>query len=246
MTIPYDDIVKYCKEQSPNEACGIVIIFKGRYKWIPCENVSTNKTNEFAISPVDFAKAEDMGEIVAIVHSHPASSSAPSKADLYSHKQQSIDWLIIGLEKDTPEFSWLRYSTEKATALPLYGREYIWHITDCGSFIRDFYKQEFNVDLPDFYRPEKFWEKGLEIYLDCYEKAGFYEIPMKELRYGDVILMSLGSEITTHGAVYLEDNKIAHHLNNRLSCRDVYGKFYIDRTTKCLRYKDKLTRVAEG
>ena len=234
ITFPYEEIIEYCKSESPKEACGIVILFKGGYKWIPCNNISTNPTNEFAIAPEDFANAEDMGEIVAIVHSHPNGSSTPSPNDVFCQKQHGVDWLIIGLKTEN-DIYWLKSEQKE---IPLYGRKYIWHVQDCGSFIQDFYKQEFNINLPDFYRPEKFWEKGLEIYLDAYEKAGFYEIEMKELEYGDVILFALGTNITTHGAVYIGDNKIAHHLNGRLSCRDVLGKYYLDRATKFLRHKD--------
>lgn len=239
-TFPYEEIFEYCKQEKPNEACGLVVLFKGRYKWIPCENVSARKTQEFAISPLSFAEAEDFGEVVAVVHSHPYGPNTPSGADKECQKMNGIDWLIVGLEDvDNPSIYWLRNEQKKP---PLYGRKYVWHVTDCGSFIRDFYKEEFGIDLPDFYRPEKFWEQGMEIYLDCYKEAGFYEIEMKDLKYGDLVLMALGTSITTHGAVYIENNRIAHHLNDRLSCRDVYGKFYVDRTTKCLRYKDALSR----
>lgn len=236
-TFPYEEIFEHCKQEKPNEACGIVVLFKGRYKWIPCENISQRPTTEFAISPLAFANAEDFGDIVAIVHSHPYGPSNPSGADIDCQKQQGIDWLIVSLDNTEPSIYWLKSEKKEQ---PLYGRKYVWHVQDCGSFIQDFYKQEFNITIPDFYRPERFWERGLEIYLDCYREAGFHEIEMKDLRYGDLVLMALGTSITTHGAVYIGNNKIAHHLNDRLSCRDVYGKYYMDRTTKCLRYKDEL------
>ena len=236
MDFPYDEITEHCKAEYPNEACGLIVIFKGRYKYVPCKNVSNTPEEDFIIPTFDYAYAEDLGEIVAIVHSHPKGSSKPSQTDIASQKAHGIDWLIIGLNNNSMvDMEWLKGERQEA---PLYGRNYTWHINDCGSFIRDFYKQEFNIDVPDFYRPEKFWEQGLEIYLEAYSKAGFYDITFNELEYGDVILFALGTHITTHGAVYIGDNKIAHHLLGRLSCRDVLGKYYLDRATRFLRHKD--------
>lgn len=233
---PYEQIINYCKEQKPKEACGIVIVVKGAYKFIPCRNIADNSTRDFAIAPADFANAEDNGEVVTIVHSHPSRDASPSPTDIAMQKHQGIDWLIVGLggaiESET---CWLKSEKKE---VPLYGRKYIWHVYDCGSFIRDFYWQEFNIELPDFYRPEKFWEQGLELYLDNYAAAGFTEISFEELKYGDLVVMALGTHITTHGAVYIGDNKIAHHLNGRLSCKDVFGRYYQARTTRYLRHKD--------
>jgi len=234
---PYEQIIEHCKTEAPKEACGLVIVLRGRYKYIPCENIAGDDADsEFAISPLDFAKAEDLGEIIAIVHSHPDRDASAGPTDIVSQKAHGIDWLIVGLNNgNSVDILWVKGDKQ---VLPLYGRPYTWQVNDCGSFIRDFYSQEFNIELPDFYRPEKFWEKGLEIYLDVCEKAGFHRITLQELEYGDVILFALGSSITTHGAIYVGDNKIAHHLNGRLSCRDVLGKFYLDRVTRFLRHKD--------
>lgn len=236
---PYEEIIEHSKQESPREACGLVIILKGRYKYIPCTNAASPSSinDEFVISTKDYSAAEDMGEIVTIIHSHPLRDSSAGVSDIASQQKWGIDWLIVGLNGGASvDMSWLRGDKK---VLPLYGRTYTWHVNDCGSFIRDFYKQEFNIDIPDFYRPEKFWEKGLEIYLDSYEKAGFHTIPFSDLKYGDVILFALGTHITTHGAVYIGDNQIAHHYRGRLSCRDVLGKYYIDRATRFLRHKDR-------
>lgn len=237
MDFPYDTIIEHCKAEYPKEACGLVVIFKGRYKYIPCKNVSNTPEQDFAIPTSDYAYAEELGEIVAIVHSHPTRDSSAGPTDMESQRVHGIDWLIIGMNNnESIDMCWIK---GEKVVLPLYGRTYMWHVNDCGSFIRDFYRQEFNIELPDFYRPEKFWEQGLEIYLDAYEKAGFHEIEFKDLEYGDVILFALGTTITTHGAVYIGDNKIAHHLLGRLSCRDVLGKYYLDRATRFLRHKDR-------
>ena len=234
---PYEQIVEHCKSEYPKEACGLVIIYRGRYRYIPCKNIAGElATDEFCISTKDYSDAEDLGEVAAIVHSHPTRGASAGPTDIKSQARHGVDWLIVGLNSLTStDFYWLKGEKKKTE---LYGRGYVWQIADCGTFIRDFYTQEFGIDIPDFYRPPKFWEQGIELYLNSYEEAGFYPIEFKELEYGDVILFALGSSITTHGAVYIGDNKIAHHLSGRLSCKDVLGSYYLDRATKFIRHRD--------
>ena len=57
-----------------------------------------------------------------------------------------------------------------------------------------------------------------------------------EMREGDVLLMIIGANVPNHGAVYVGDNAIEHHLYGRLSSREVYGQFYRERTTHVLRF----------
>ena len=49
-------------------------------------------------------------------------------------------------------------------------------------------------------------------------------------------LMTIGANVPNHGAVYVGDNIIEHHLYGRLSSREVYGQFYRERTTHVLRF----------
>lgn len=234
----YQDILKHLKEEYPLEGCGLVIVFKGKYKYIPCKNTANKKTQDFVISSTEYAKAEDLGEVVCVVHSHTCYPPRPSETDLACQKQQGIPWLIVSLDENYYEqIAWINNLKEET---PLYGRKYVWHVYDCYSFIKDWYQQEFNITIPDFIREEKFWEKKQQLYLDNFEKAGFVEVPFKDLQYGDVILLQLAGDITSHGAIYVDKNQIAHHLPNRLSSKDVYGQYYRDRTTKIVRHKDKI------
>jgi cell wall-associated NlpC family hydrolase len=61
---------------------------------------------------------------------------------------------------------------------------------------------------------------------------------MEELRHGDAVLMNISGKVSNHCAVYLGDNLILHHINKRLSSRDVYGGYWLKNTTQALRHKD--------
>lgn len=238
---PCIEIIEYCKSKYPEEACGLVIIFKGKYKWIPCENVAYDKKLFFAISPLDFANAEDMGKVSCVVHSHTNGNTNFTESDMDYQSSQGIPWMlcVVNGDDEEPEIKWL---CKPKKELPLFGREYIWHISDCFSFVRDWYKQELGIVIPDFYRQENFWEKGQELYLDNLDSAGFVrDIPFRDIRYGDVILFKLtGTAITTHAGVYVGGNRIAHHLKGRLSSYDILGQYYKDKISTIVRHRSRV------
>jgi proteasome lid subunit RPN8/RPN11 len=237
MHIQYNKIIEYCKGKAPQEACGIVVLSNGKYVFIPCDNADPEPENFFAISGVDFIKGEEQGEVIAIVHSHPKAPFVPSDDDIASQALLDIPYLVIGLDAH-PIASWIGKPPQES--IPLYGREYIWNVTDCFTFLRDWYLRELNVTLPNIKYNKDFWEERKELYLDNFSSAGFVEVPIEEIQYGDALLMDLVGGITSHGAIYLGNNRIAHHLFGRLSGEDTLGRFFIERTTKVVRHRSKI------
>ena len=228
MTIQ-SDILEHAKECYPSESCGLIIIVKGRKRYKPCRNIATGL--HFAIHPEDYADAEDAGVIDTVVHSHPNLSPLPSPADLIGCEQSGLKWLIVSYPNgNTHEFKPTGY------VLPLYGRSFQHGSIDCYTFIRDYYKQELGVYIPDYQRQDEWWLNE-NLYLDNFGAEGFRQVD--ELQPHDVILMTAGSQVPNHGAIYLGDNKIGHHQTNRLSSKDVYGGYYAKIATHILRHKSR-------
>jgi len=73
----------YAKSEYPREACGLIVIVKGRERFFPCQNIAIGD-DHFVLKPDDYAAAEDAGEIVAVWHSHCGIGAEPSEADLVS------------------------------------------------------------------------------------------------------------------------------------------------------------------
>ena len=221
-------IKKHAEECYPRECCGVVIVRKGKEKYIPCTNINTG--SEFTIDPIDYAMAEDQGEIIMIVHSHPNGLPRPTDADIAGCEKSRLPWLIVSW----PVFGqYLLKPTGKK--LPLLGRQFMHGVVDCYTYIQDYYSQTLAITLPDFPRGDNWWLSGQDMYLDGFGEAGFVQVD--DLQIHDVILMQVASPVANHGAVYVGNNHIEHHQVNRLSSRDVYGGWYRKISLMNLRHK---------
>jgi proteasome lid subunit RPN8/RPN11 len=221
----------------PRECCGVVIVARGRQRYIPCINIASGNSH-FAIKPEDYAAAEDIGEITHIVHSHPGMSPLPSEADLVGCERSGLPWVIV----NWPTGAMHTFAPTGYLA-PLVGRSFSHGILDCYSLVCDYYRRELSVDLPDFERDDEWWLKGRHakggnLYLDNFEQAGFIALTSDQpMQKHDALLMQIGSEVPNHAAVYVGDGFILQHCMNRLSSRDIYGGYWQRSTVKVVRHR---------
>lgn len=224
--------VEHARAELPRESCGLVVLVKGRRRYRPCRNVA-HGVGQFVLAPEDWAAAEDAGDIVAVVHSHPASAPVPSDADRAGIESTGLPWLIVnprtGEHSTTAPSGWVA---------PLIGRAFAWGVHDCYGLIRDHYAQALGLKLPDFHREEEFWLKGQNLYVDNFHRAGFAAVAGDPQPH-DVLLMQTASRVPNHGAVYLGDNVILHHVHGRLAGREVYGGYWRRVTTHVLRHESR-------
>jgi|TARA_R100000081_G_scaffold86337_1_gene55957 proteasome lid subunit RPN8/RPN11 len=94
-----DDARKWAIAEVPRESCGLVVLRDGSETYDPCNNLA-EKDDYFVLDPVDYAKAEDTGTVVAIVHSHVKGPAAPSPYDVTSCNLSGLPWWIYAVEAD--------------------------------------------------------------------------------------------------------------------------------------------------
>ena len=120
------------------------------------------------------------------------------------------------------------------------GRPFVAGITDCYSLVRDFYKEEFGIELTNYARYDGWWNDGLNLYVDNFKKEGFYVVDdSEEFLYGDLFLIALNSPVPCHAAIYVGDNKVLHHVQNRLSKIDVYKGLWRNFTLLRIRHNSR-------
>lgn len=228
-----DEVRAHAAECAPRECCGLAVVVLGKLRYWRCRNDYAGSDDVFVLNPDDYARAEDAGAVVGIVHSHVGLPPEPSMADKVAIEHWGLPWLIV----NHPVGTWQVVEPSGFKA-PLLGRPFAHGVLDCYSLCRDYYRETCGLILPDFPRAKYWWElPGQNLYLDHFREAGFFEIDERDLREHDGILMQAGADRPNHAAIYIGDQRIIQHVLGRLSSRDVWGGWWRKNATHFLRHE---------
>jgi proteasome lid subunit RPN8/RPN11 len=97
------------------------VVAKGRKEiYVPGVNVASEPENFFITRPEDWVQAQEQGELIAFVHSHPNMSAAPSQADRVACEAMAeyvkpLEWLIVSVMPGagTPQVREMESSAQK-------------------------------------------------------------------------------------------------------------------------------------
>lgn len=233
-------IREHAANQFPKESCGVVIIVNGKERYYACENIAATPAEHFVMSPQDYARAEDLGEVVGVVHSHPNAAPEPSEADRVMCEATGVEWHIVHVRihdgEEAPRGADIVSFAPSGYEAPLVGRMFSHGVLDCYSLVRDYYKRELQIDLPDFERRDGWWNvEGNNLYLDNFAACGF--VPATgAIQVGDIILMQIRALVPNHAGVYIGNGQIIHHVMGRMSSRDLYDGYWQENTRLVVRY----------
>lgn len=226
--------LEHAISECPKEACGLVAIVKGKERYFPCKNLSSDPDQMFVIDPLDYARIEDIGEIVEVFHSHPSTSALPSEADRVACEASGLPWVIC-----SPLLSTWHAFEPCGFKAPLVGREWVWGVTDCWSLVRDWYA-EHGIILRDWDRPlspDEF--EAAPLFDSLWKETGFSLVKdIDEIQKGDAVLMQIEGRGLNHVGVYVGDQFLLHHIRGRLSSCDLYGGWLQNCTGKIVRHYD--------
>lgn len=232
----------YGASHYPEEACGLLVQVGKKVKILDLPNCAEDRRSHFRIASEEYAKAADMGEIVGVWHTHCDISEKPSEADLAACESSELPWYIMAVKNTESglSFSEVFHFSPSGFQMDYVGRPYVFGVFDCYSLVRDYYAREFQITLGNYPRIDNWFRLGHNFFLDHYKEEGFVcLVGGEEPAPGDVFLISSGSEIPNHLAVYIGNEKILHHAHGRLSRRDLYAGYWKKHTCNHLRHISK-------
>lgn len=243
-----DAICGHALRAYPAESCGLVVIAKGRERYVPCRNMATTASEHFVLAAEDYATAEDYGEVAAVVHSHPDASSRPSEGDRVACEQSGLPWIIVSVMPGGagPSVADVFEMAPEGYTAPLVGRPFQHGILDCWGLCRDWYARTWGLMLPSPHRPDNWWDDGhSDLYGDTALRAAGFLPATDPWRAGDLILMQVHSknDVPNHAAIYLGDGWMLHHFYGRLSSRDRWGGYWSDCFRSAWRHREACSHL---
>lgn len=229
--------IEHAKEEFPNESCGM-IIDEGIY--VPFENKSESPDKEFLIEDPVWYEFYVQDSVACLVHSHNNYSGA-SFVDQQQQQAMNVPWMVINL-KNRSLMDCIVFGGEEVA--PLLGRPFFFGAFDCLSLVRDYYKLEKDMDIPNPPHSWEFWETEamVEDFLDNNKDFPFREVEFSSsgifqtIEEGDIVFYNVhGTKNINHiGVVCSKEKEILHHFYSYLS-----GKFPAN---YCRKYIKKIIR----
>lgn len=87
--------LEHAKKEFPNESVGLVCLVKGKEEYFSCRNDSDEPEHHFVLSPFDYLRCANKGDIKAVVHSHPDGPPNLSEHDIKVCERGSTPWFVV-------------------------------------------------------------------------------------------------------------------------------------------------------
>jgi proteasome lid subunit RPN8/RPN11 len=190
----------------PGEAVGIV---NARGEYVPLRNESSEPSKDVLLSDENVLRVA--AEARVFFHSHPDGIGCPSESDMTYQMQLAIPFVVM---------VWPLYDLfwwgDQLKPAPLLGRGFRHGVHDCYSLLRDYYATVRGTPLIDQPRDWNWWDarygKGLDLYRDYFDKAGFRKIAVSEATEpGDGLMLAFNYKVPMHGMVVWDRDMLLHH-----------------------------------
>jgi len=237
-------IKSHALEDKDNEVCGLILQNGiGECLSVKCKNISDTPSNHFIISAEELKSHEQIGKIIAFYHSHPVFSGF-SEVDKMLSEQRKINCILYNVKEDSfDEYIPMGYE------VPYQNRPFLLGIMDCLQLVRDFYQRELNIKISDAKHKARqvynwidnpilndYNQNGYPFLKNHFIDNGFIEV--NGLQKHDIILTKLISiKCAVHCAVFMENNRILHHLPGRLSVEEQYEPWLKRLTVHKMRHR---------
>lgn len=92
-----DAALNHARREAPRESCGLLVRVDGAEIYWACANLADDE-EYFVLDPDDYVRAEESGEVLAVIHSHPQPTPEPSEFDHQACVESGLPWHIVSSE----------------------------------------------------------------------------------------------------------------------------------------------------
>lgn len=179
---------------------------------------------------------ENLDEYTIAIVKHKENSEVFNISEEERYEMNNLKKIFVTIG-DNKDYSEVFFPDRYFENTPLIGRPFLHGLFDCYTLVKDYFKRNFNQILPtNLQRNWEWWNTGSNLYLEHAANYGFEEV--HDIKKHDLLVMSLTSPVPNHGAIYLGDNKILHHVAGRFSTIENFGSVYKHKLSVILRNKN--------
>lgn len=225
-------IIELAKAQPDREVCGFIYADGHTAKLFPCVNVAENPAEEFQIESLDYIRAEYLGDIFGVYHSHPTPVGF-SEADLECAEELALPFYMYDVQAD----KWNEY-IPKSYEPRVECEDFVLGFKDCYGLVKDYFWLSYKKYLSDYDRDESFVHEEQGVIMDSFEKEGFTKVPVDSIQIGDVILFKTDKALPQHFGILIAPQVFLHHPQNGLSRKEMLTGRWLSRIFCALRVKN--------
>lgn len=254
-------MLAHAREVWPEPACGAVVGSEASPDYLPFTDAEDCSRDAFHLASEALRRFEERwGDVRGIVISHPSDHAAggpdpllftPSAAQMAAQISLGMPFGVVVASREASYRPW--WFGDQCPVPGIVGRPFRHGVTDCYSLVRDWFRTERGIVLPDFPRDWNWWLKGDDLYRESFLAAGGRPIEMEEARPGDVILLRVRSDVPNHAVVLLPGSYLAQHFGSlapydprALSHVRRVGRWTRSLATHALRWRGDFAPAASG
>jgi proteasome lid subunit RPN8/RPN11 len=211
-----DRVIEHARDCPDEEVCGFILLDNDLTVRVERSiNENPNPRECFSISPSKFIDYKINKIILGIYHSHPRTSEKPSRSDMEVSEEMGMPYLIYSLK--TGKF-FLYYPTTYEPP-PLLMRPYIKGFYECTCILKDYFKQELNIDISkwnkNYWLPEE--DKDANKLLNRILNKNLNKVKDKSINKNDIIVFEVKKGKRFHIGIYCDNDEFVHQTDNTLS-----------------------------
>lgn len=207
------------------ESCGLVFQKDDILYYLGAKNIAENRKNNFAIDPYAYLHAATTGKVIACFHSHIKNTSF-SWSDINNSFKLNLPYYLYNIKQDS--MSYFSPSECKNYKKYLY-LKFDYGKNDCFSLIRNFYKNELDIEMSDpaqdratkYIPPENCLVWSREKYKEWANENSLVDMDANNIsqlkKYDILVFDGFNKGEPSHGMIYIGNELVLHHPFNDIS-----------------------------